>query len=30
MTALQAFYDKTMAAVTAAGPAGCGPSKLTN
>jgi hypothetical protein len=30
MTALQAFYDKTMAAMVAAGPAGCGPSKLTN
>jgi hypothetical protein len=30
MTALQAFYTSTMNAVTAAGPAGCGPSKLTN
>lgn len=30
MTALKSFYDTTMAAVTAAGPNGCGPSKLTN
>src|SRR4029078_513149 len=30
MTALQSFYDKTMAAVTAAGAAGGGQSKLAN
>lgn len=30
MTALTTFYNATMAAVQAAGSAGCGPSKLTN
>jgi hypothetical protein len=30
MTALNTFYNSTMMALTAAGTAGCGPSKLTN